>query len=512
MKVVFEKEDISAEVKVLEDERGDLALYINEKQQGGTRVAQTERWSGQMPLVFHSKPDSVLLIGLGTGATLKALTEGPVQHITCVDLIGSLTEAADKFKAINGAVLRNDKRVSFVEADGINYLNLSQNKFDLILCDIVHPDDAGAGDLYSREFYQICKNGLTADGLFVQWILLDQLAPSDLKIILATFYHVFPGLQLFLGQEQTIHQKLMLIGGKGELKWNIDEIRANLQKLTFSSEFPGKDDPYSFLSYFVGSGTLLENQLASAKMNTRNHPVIEYQSPRHRWLTGKSITNLDLLRTFRQPVNKGTDLIAAADSLVEKYFNTRTQLLQGRLLEYHGQYEKADTAYSLAALHDVDTLLVSYLLEQNAGNLAAHKKNELAVTAYKKSLAVNHLNTSASFSLAEWLLQHKQEAEAIEFFRYTAYYDPDDYQAMRRLGDIYSVKKDFDQAFYYYTLSLTRNDHQPLLHYILGQIYANHKNDPVNALKSLKRSLELNPYHHYNKQAREAVSRLEKGE
>jgi len=512
MKVIYSKEDISAEVKVLQDEQGERSLYINEKQQGGTRVTQTERWTGQVPLVFQSKPDSVLVIGLGTGVTLNALTEGPVEHVTCVDLIGSLVEAADKFEKINGAVLHHTDKVSFVEADGINYLNLTRNKFNLILCDIVHPDDAGAGDLYSSDFYQICKGGLKEDGLFIQWILLDQLAPSDLKVILATFYRVFPDMQIFLGQEQTIHQKLMLIGGSGTLAWDIRKIAENLHHLPFSDEFPGGKDPYSFMSYFVSSGSLLQEQITNAEINSRDHPVIEFQSPRHRWLPGKSVVNLNLLRNLRMPISKATRLTAASDSLLKTYFNTRSILLKGRIQEYYGRYTQADTSYSLAALRDVDTLLVSYLLEQNAGNLARARMTDMAVTAFKKAIAVNHHNTRASYALAEYLLQLGREAEAIEFFRYTAFYDQQDYQALRRLGDIYTKKNDFDRAFDYYHESVMRHDEQPILHYILGQIYANYKNDPDMALKSFRKSLQLNPYHHYNQRAKKAIASLEKTE
>jgi len=509
MKVIYSKEDISAEVKVLQDEQGERSLYINEKQQGGTRVTQTERWTGQVPLVFQSNPDSVLVIGLGTGVTLNALTEGPVKHVTCVDLIGSLVEAADQFEMINDAVLHHADKVSFVEADGINYLNLTRNRFNLILCDIVHPDDAGAGDLYSIDFYRICKAGLKEDGLFIQWILLDQLAPSDLKVILATFYHVFPDVQIFLGQEQTIHQKLMLIGSRGTLRWDVESISENLRHLPFTDEFPGGRDPYSFLSYFVSSGSLLKDLIADTEINSRDHPVIEFQSPRHRWLPGKSIVNLNLLRNLRIPLSKATRLTTASDSLLKTYFNTRSLLLQGRIQEYYGRYAQADTSYSLAALRDVDTLLVSYLLEQNAGNLVSARRTDMAVTAFKKSIAVNHHNTRASYALAEYLLQLGREDEAIEFFRYTAFYDQQDYQALRRLGDIYTKKNDFDSAFDYYHESVMRHDEQPILHYILGQIYANYRNDPAMALKSFRKSLQLNPYHHYNQRAKKAIASLE---
>jgi len=38
-------------------------------------------------------------------------------------------------------------------------------------------------------------------------------------------------------------------------------------------------------------------------MNTRDHPIIEYQSPKHRWMYGKSIHNLSYLNSLRQPLS-----------------------------------------------------------------------------------------------------------------------------------------------------------------------------------------------------------------
>ncbi len=510
MKVLYSKEDISAEVKVLEDEKGDRSLYINEKQQGGTRVAQTERWTGQVPLVFHQNPDSVLLIGLGTGVTLNAVAEGPVEHITCVDLIGSLVETAEQFESINGGILKNEQKVSFIEADGINYLSLTRNKFDLVICDIVHPDDAGAGDLFSLEFYKSCKTGLKDEGLFVQWILLDQLAPDDLKTILATFYYVFPNMQLYLGQEQNKYQKLMLLGSANSVKVNFEKISENLKKLPFTEEFYGKDDPYSFLSYFINTGKSLEFRLHSIPINTRDHPIIEYKSPKHRWIPGKSVRNLVYLNGLRESISNQDWLEGGVISEYNTYFNTRTLLINGRLQEYTLKYGAADTSFSEAALKDVDTLLVSHLLENIAWKFIEVNQLDKAVIAFKKSIAVNNYNTKASYALAVLLENMKNEEEAIEFYRYTAHYDSRDYNAERRLGDIYSRRKDFETALNYYRMSLSKNTDQPLLFYILGQIYYNYKNDYVRALEYYRKSLDLEPFHKYSQLAGEAIKQIER--
>ena len=80
--------------------------------------------------------------------------------------------------------------------------------------------------------------------MFIQWILLDQLAKPDLNTILATFSYAFPDMQLYLGQEQSEYQKLMLMGSSDGLIVNIDQIRNNLNRLPHVDELFGKNDPY----------------------------------------------------------------------------------------------------------------------------------------------------------------------------------------------------------------------------------------------------------------------------
>jgi spermidine synthase len=506
--VLYSKDDISAEVKVLKDETGNTALYINEKQQGGTRVMQTERWTGQIPLVFHNKPDSILLIGLGTGVTLNAISEGPVEHVTCVDLIGSLVEAADQFKNINGNILQNREKVTFIEADGINYLNLLPVKYDIIICDIVHPDDAGAGDLYSQEFYQSSLKGLKKNGLFVQWVLLDQLALDDLKTILATFLSVYPNMQIYLGHEQTRYQKLMLLGAADNSLIGFETISENIKKLSFVNEFHGKEDPFSFLSFIITNGVALKDNLGSIKLNSRDHPIIEYNSPKNKWLAGNNIYNLDFLNKIRKPVHQQIEVDSSFTILLDQYFTARSYLIAGRLEEMTGNIENADISYSRAALIDVDTLLVSNLLENVAWKFIEQKQFEMAITSFKKAIAVNHYNSKASYALAELYSQLKKEDEALEFYRYTVHKNHDHYNAYRRLGDLYSKKKEFEAAYYYYRMSLDINYNQPIIHYIIGQINLNYKKDYPNAARRFQISLELDPYHRYSSQARQALKKF----
>ena len=53
--------------------------------------------------------------------------------------------------------------------DGRNFLLTTRKKYDVITADIILPRHAGAGSLYSREYYELVRNALTDDGLVMQW-------------------------------------------------------------------------------------------------------------------------------------------------------------------------------------------------------------------------------------------------------------------------------------------------------------------------------------------------------
>jgi spermidine synthase len=509
MKVLYAKEDISAEVKVLQNKFGQNSLYINEKQQGGLKVKQTERWAGEIPLLFHPAPDSVMLIGLGTGVTLNALIEGGAEHVTCAELIGSIKETSKYFKDINNDIISNKNQLEIVEADGINYLNLTRNKYDIILADIIHPDDVGASGLYSIEFYNNTKKKLKQGGFLAQWVVLDQIHISELEIILASFLKVFPNMNVFLGQETNQYQKLLLIGPENQFKIDIAKMQIRLKNASFVNELNGKDNIFSFLSGFVSCGNLLKDKINLEKTNSLINPRLEYMTPRHRWNYGKGMQDLEYLSRNRSIISDCFKIDSIYLEDIKKYFSARTNILNGRLAEFIEKDQMAEKYYLKAGLVDVDTLITSNHFSRLAWKNAKNSQMDQAVLNYKRAISVNRKNGVASMGLADLFTKMNKKDEAIDFYKYTVSIDTLNYRAYRRLGDLFTEKKQFDNAFYSYHMSHRLNDTQPVLHYILGQIYLNHKKNRDEATKYFRKSLELDPRHRYSSVAYDLLQKLE---
>ena len=66
---------------------------------------------------------------------------------------------------------------------------MTSKRYDVITADIIHPYNAGAGNLYSLESFQLAANALRDDGVMVQWV--GQQPVTQYKLIARTFLGVF---------------------------------------------------------------------------------------------------------------------------------------------------------------------------------------------------------------------------------------------------------------------------------------------------------------------------------
>jgi spermidine synthase len=68
-------------------------------------------------------------------------------------------------------------------------------RYDVITADIIQPGHAGAGNLYSREYFTLVRNALKEGGLALQWIGHREKTPY--RLIMQTFLSVFPNTTLW---------------------------------------------------------------------------------------------------------------------------------------------------------------------------------------------------------------------------------------------------------------------------------------------------------------------------
>jgi spermidine synthase len=152
---------------------------------------------GALPVMLHQQPRTALVVGLGGGATPGAAARLNVD-VDVVELSEAVVDGSEFFKNINFDVLSRPN-VRLRVDDGRNYLMMNRKKYDVITADIILPRHAGAGALYSREYYELVRRSLADGGLVMQWNGGE--TDTEYKLLLRTFLSVFPHTHLWADGE-----------------------------------------------------------------------------------------------------------------------------------------------------------------------------------------------------------------------------------------------------------------------------------------------------------------------
>ncbi|MDG7131557.1 hypothetical protein OVO36_10735, partial [Streptococcus pneumoniae] len=78
------------------------------------------------------------------------------------------------------------------EDDGRSFILGSPHPYDVIVSEPSNPWIAGIGNLYTRDFYQGCRERLAPGGLMGQWFHLYAMSPNEIDLVFRTFFSVFP--------------------------------------------------------------------------------------------------------------------------------------------------------------------------------------------------------------------------------------------------------------------------------------------------------------------------------
>jgi len=208
--VLYHEEDSSGSVAVVQSgNAGDASRQIIV---GTTcmigdnfRCRRYTRLIGHLPMLLHPAPRKALVICLGSGMTLSAIANHPdVERVDCADLSTGIIHAAKYyFKEANGGVL-DDPRVKLVINDGRTHLLAVRSQYDVIALEPPPPNNASIANLYSQEFYELCRQRLAAGGMVAQWIPYHGATLPQIRSLVATMQAVFPHTtlwELFDGEE-----------------------------------------------------------------------------------------------------------------------------------------------------------------------------------------------------------------------------------------------------------------------------------------------------------------------
>ena len=222
-RLLFYRDGISSTVTVHEGPEG-RTLRVNGKTEAGTGVDMTTQLLiGHIPALLHRDPKAALVIGLGSGVTVGAVTQHELDAIDVVEIEPAVIEASAFFVEENSHAL-SDPRVRTTVADGRNFLFTTPDRYDLIVSEPSNPWIGGIATLFTVEFLEQARARLTSDGVMAQWVQGYAMAPEDLQMIAATFQTVFPHASLWM----PLPGDFLLVGTLGPQIVDLGRIRDRL--------------------------------------------------------------------------------------------------------------------------------------------------------------------------------------------------------------------------------------------------------------------------------------------
>ena len=362
-KLLYYEEGASSTVAVVQNEGGFKYLVVNGVYEVSTdyTVLRTFHMLGHLPLLLHENPQKALIISFGAGITSGAVAKHDLQQIDAVEISSEVIEANEYFVKENQAVL-TDPRVNLIIDDGRNYLLRTTNQYDVITADATHPTGSDSWVLYTKEFYELCKERLNPDGLMAQWLPVHALAPVDYKTIVKTFQAVFPNATLWFTNDYTI-----LVGTTEELTIDFALFSQKLQnkKIKEDLEKFNLDDPLSFLGSFIMGKESLIQYTENIQLNTDNHPFVQSAERRSR----KDTNPLNLLElgesaesVFPLLTNMGTEANAIETNL-QRYSEVGRHIIRARAFYYMGRIQQQIEEYEKALAINPEDANTKYLIE-----------------------------------------------------------------------------------------------------------------------------------------------------
>lgn len=195
LEYLYSGEGMNASIAVSEEDSGYRNFHVSGKVVASSdpNDMRLQLMLGHLPALMHEKPKSALIVGCGAGVTSGTFMLHPeFERIVICEIEPLIPPAAGKYFADYNNDVINDPRVEIVFDDARHFVSTTDEKFDIITSDPIHPWVKGAAALYSREYYELCKKRLNPGGYITQWVPLYESNEAAVKSEVATFFDAFP--------------------------------------------------------------------------------------------------------------------------------------------------------------------------------------------------------------------------------------------------------------------------------------------------------------------------------
>ncbi len=164
------------------------------------------------PILAHGNVKKVLIVGGGDGGALREVCKHKgIESITQVEIDQAVVDMSIEYLPNHSAGAYDDPRVKIVIADGIEFVNSTEEKFDVIVSDCTDP--FGPGEvLFSTGFYAGCKRCLTENGILTTQNGVCFMQIDEVKETAEKFQQLFPDWHFYGAAVPTYIGGIMTFG------------------------------------------------------------------------------------------------------------------------------------------------------------------------------------------------------------------------------------------------------------------------------------------------------------
>ena len=156
------------------------------------------------PMLFHEKPESILILNGGAGGMIHEILKYPVKRMDYVELDPLLLKLVQEFPTSLTQSELSDKRVKIHYMDGRLFVQRTRGRFDIIFIGLSAPQSLQTNRLFSSEFFAMVKRKMNPHGILALSLpgSLTYISPElrDLNgCILDTLKSVFGSVRIIPG-------------------------------------------------------------------------------------------------------------------------------------------------------------------------------------------------------------------------------------------------------------------------------------------------------------------------
>jgi len=282
--ILYAGEGMNASIAISRWDDGAVQFHVSGKVEASTEPydMRLQRMLGHMPALLHSKPRSVLVVGFGAGVTAGSFVLHPeVQRIVICEMERMIPPVATRYFGRENNNVLHDPRVEMVYDDARHYVLTTQEKFDVITSDPIHPWVKGSATLYSKEYFELVKQHLNPGGIVTQWVPLYESDLSTVKSELATFFDVFPNGTIWGNDTAGGGYDTVLLGQAEATRIDVDQLQEKLERpdqarVAASMREVGFGSAIALLSTYAGQGPDLRSWLVDAEINLDGNLRLQY--------------------------------------------------------------------------------------------------------------------------------------------------------------------------------------------------------------------------------------------